>query len=170
METCSLCPIHFRAQACLCKRHHHVCLHRAITIRRSHGVPCWRISRNCLACSPFWEHCRRLLRCSSPIVLLQVDSHILSFLQAQRRFNTLGMEYISALAILPGVALIQTCEPLEQAMRIIIAGAIVIIQHFPARSDGPAFSSRRTVHHRREVHGDTLRCDVLVLARRLSLW
>jgi len=71
---------------------------------------------------------------STQIALLQVDSHMLSFLRAQRRFNTLGMKYISAIAILPGVALMKTCAPLEQAMRAIIAGAIVIIQHFPARS------------------------------------
>jgi len=44
----TLYPIHFRAQACLCKRHLRVCLHRAITSRRSHAAPCWKISRNCL--------------------------------------------------------------------------------------------------------------------------
>jgi len=54
------------------------------------------------------------LLASTQIALLQVDSHILSFLRAQRRFDALGVEYISALAILPGVALVQTCGLLEQ--------------------------------------------------------
>ena len=108
------------------------------------------------------------LLASTQIALLQVDSHILSFLKTQRRFDTPGVEYISALAILAGVALIQTCGPLEQTISTIIEGAIVIIQHLSARSDGPAFTSLRAVHHRRKLHGDTLPCDVLVVPRRLN--
>ena len=73
------------------------------------------------------------LLASTQIALLQIDSHILSFLQAQRRFDAPGVEYISALAILSGVALVQTCGPLEQAISTIIAGAIVIIQQLRAR-------------------------------------
>ena len=91
---------------------------------------------------------------STQIALLQVDSHILSFLKTQRRFDTPGVEYISALAILAGVALIQTCGPLKQAISNIIEGAIVIIQHLPARSDRPAFASQAGCSSQTRVHGD----------------